>query len=66
MIQDYKSIYNKSLNISEGVMKNFKNMYNSIKVKTILDTIVKPRISNNDVYINEINDIYKIVKNSKL
>ncbi|MBX9179709.1 hypothetical protein HCG68_01880 [Paeniclostridium sordellii] len=66
IVQDYKSIYNKSLNISASVMKSFKNMLNSIKVKTVVDTIVKPRISTNDLYINEINDIFKIVKNSKL
>lgn len=66
IVQDYKSIYNKSLNISVSVMKSFKNMLNSVKVKTIVDTIVKPRISTNDLYINEINDIFKIVKNSKL
>lgn len=69
MIQDYKSIYNKSLNISEGVVRNFNNMLKSIKVKTVLDTIVNPRTSNNainDIYINDRNDIFKIVKNSKL
>lgn len=66
IIQDYNHIYNKSLNISVGVMKSFKSMQNSIKVKTVLDTIVKPKISNNDTYINEINYIYKIVKNSTL
>ena len=67
VINDYKSIYNKSLNISVGVMKNFNKIFNSIKVKTVVDTIIKPKISTtNDVYINEINDIFKIVKNSKL
>lgn len=55
--RDYLLVYNEGINIGIDVVKHFKEMHTNIRVRTVVNTFVDPIISQNDVYINDIDGI---------
>jgi len=61
ILRDYLYLYKRALKISADVIRNFINLKKTLKVQTIINTIVKPPITQRDIYINEIGDIYELL-----
>ena len=55
--RDYLLVYNEGINIGIDVVKHFKEMHTNIRVRTVVNTFVDPIISQNDVYIKDIDGI---------
>ena len=62
--RDYLAMYNEAIDIGLDVIDHFKEMNSNIKVRTVMNTIVAPIVSQNDVYINDIDEISGLLAQS--
>ena len=64
--RDYLAMYNEAIDIGLDVIDHFKEMNSNIKVRTVMNTIVAPIVSQNDVYINDIDEISGLLAQSSI